>query len=97
MGRYEIMYILNAELDEAGRKAEMSKLHAILTGKGAKIISASEWGVRTFAYPINDLTKGFYVVTKITADEAALREWRRLSKIDPNVIRSLISVDKDIK
>lgn len=94
MKKYEIMYIVK-ELDEEARKAEIEKLHAILTGKGAKITDVKEWGLRNFAYPINKLVKGYYVVIKVTANEEALKEFSRLAKIDQNVVRHLITVDKD--
>lgn len=95
MKKYEIMYIVKADLDEAARKAEIEKLHAILTGKGAKITNVNEWGLRDFAYPIKDLLKGYYVVIKVTAEEDALKEFVRLAQIDQNVVRHLITIDKD--
>ncbi len=95
MKKYEIMYILKADLDEAARKQEIEKLHAILVDKGSKITNVNEWGLRTFAYPINDMLKGYYVVIKVTAEVAALREFVRLAKIDQNVVRHLITVDQD--
>lgn len=93
MKKYEIMYIVKDGLDEAARKAEIEKLHAILTGKGAKVTEVKEWGLRNFAYPIDDMVKGYYVVIKVTADEAALKEFARLAKIDQNVVRHLITVE----
>ena len=95
MKKYEIMYIVKADLDEDARKAEIEKLHKILTNGGAKITNVNEWGLRNFAYPINDMLKGYYVVIKVTADQAALKEFDRLSKIDQNVVRHLCVVDKD--
>lgn len=94
MKKYELMYILK-DIDEEARKAEIEKLHAILTDKGAKITNVNEWGLRNFAYPINDMLKGYYVVLKVTADKAALDEFARLAKIDTNVVRHLITVDQD--
>lgn len=94
MKKYELMYIVK-DLEEEARKAEIEKLHAILTDKGAKITSVNEWGLRNFAYPINDMLKGYYVVLKVTADKAALDEFARLAKIDSNVVRHLITVDQD--
>lgn len=93
MKKYEIMYIVKDGLDEEARKAEIEKLHAILTGKGAKVTEVKEWGLRNFAYPINDMIKGYYVVIKVTADEVALKEFARLAKIDQNVVRHLITVE----
>lgn len=95
MKKYEVMYILKADLEEEARKAEIEKLHTILTSSGGKVTNVNEWGLRNFAYPINDMLKGYYVVIKVVTDEVALKEFVRLAKINPNVIRHLITVDKD--
>ena len=94
MRNYEIMYILKADLDEAGRKEVMDTIHGILLNKGATINDVDEkFGLRELAYPINDEVKGYYVVIKVTTDEAALREFARLVKINPNVLRHLVVVE----
>lgn len=95
MKKYEIMYIVKDGLEEEARKAEIEKLHAILTGKGAKITDVKEWGLRNFAYPIDKMVKGYYVVIKVTADEDALKEFARKAKFNPKVVRHLITVDRD--
>ncbi|MGI6644670.1 MAG: 30S ribosomal protein S6 [Bacilli bacterium] len=94
MKRYEIMYILNADLSEEERKAEIEKIHGIITNGGGQIHDVNEWGIRDFAYPINYLTKGYYVVIKISANKEILNEFERINKINPRVIRYLIVVDK---
>ena len=93
MKKYEIMYILKADLEEAARKKEVEKLHNILTKNGAKITKVDEWGVKDFAYEIKDLKKGYYVVLKLSSDADALNEFSRLVRIDENVIRHLITAD----
>ena len=95
MKKYELMYIVKADLDEAARKAEIEKLHKILTDNGAKLGEVKEWGLRNFAYPINKQIKGYYVVAKLTAEKVALDEFDRLAKINPNVVRHLFTVDND--
>lgn len=94
MGKYEIMYILTASLDDEARKAEIEKLHGILTAQKAQVKEVKEWGLRDFAYPMKKQTKGYYVVIKVTADTEGLREFDRLAKLDNNVIRFLITVDQ---
>ena len=59
MKKYEIMYIVNAGLDEEARKAEIEKLHTILTTNGASVTKVNEWGLRDFAYPIDDMVRGY--------------------------------------
>ena len=95
MKKYELMYIVKDGLDEETRKAEIEKLHGILTSNGAKLGEVKEWGLRAFAYPINKQVKGYYVVLKLTANDAALNEFTRLAKINPNVVRHLFTVDQD--
>lgn len=95
MKKYEVMYILKASLDDAARKAQMEKMHAIFTKNGGNVTNVNEWGLRDLAYPINDEVKGYYVVIKVEADNVALKEFERLTKFDPNMLRHLVTVDKD--
>ncbi len=96
MKKYEIMYILKADLDEAARKAEIEKLHGYLTKEGCTITKVNEWGLRDLAYEIKKNTKGYYVVIKLECENAAsLKEFDRLSKIDKNLLRYLLTVDQD--
>ena len=95
MEKYEIMYILSASLDDEARKAEIEKLHGILTAQKAQVKNVKEWGVREFASPIHKQTKGYYVVIKVSADSEGLKEFDRLARLDNNVIRFLITKDQD--
>ena len=94
MKKYEIMYILKANLDEGTRTQVIAKMHDILTKNGAKITNVEEWGLRDLAYPINKENKGYYVVIKVSADDVVgINEFERLNKINPNVVRFLIVKD----
>jgi len=96
MKKYEIMYIVKANLDEEARTQVIEKLHDILTRNGGTITNVDQWGIRDLAYEINDETKGYYVVIKMSAEgDAAIKEFNRLVKINPNVLRFLIIKDQD--
>lgn len=95
MKKYEIMYILKSTLEEADRKAEIEKLAKLLTNNGAKVTKTNEWGARDLAYEIKKEKKGYYVVLKVEAEAAALKEFDRLTKFDSNVLRYLITVDHE--
>lgn len=92
MKKYEIMYILRTDLSEEERQAQMDGLHKIITDLGGVIesVNTENWGLRNFAYPIDDITKGYYVVSMIQATNEALIEFERLAKLNTNVIRHLI-------
>ena len=96
MRNYEIMYILKADLDDAAREAAMQDLQKLLEDNGAQVKSTDvKLGLRELAYPINDETKGFYVVLKVSANDQALNEFNRLVKINANVLRHLVTVDQE--
>ncbi len=93
MRKYEIMYILRADLDDAARKDVMDKLAKILTDNGGKVEKTDEsMGLRELAYPIKDQTKGYYVVLNVSMDNVAINEFNRLVRINPSVLRHLIVV-----
>ena len=95
MRKYEIMYILRADLDEAARKDVMDKLEAILTSNGGKVEKTDEsMGLRDLAYPIKDETKGYYVVLKVEMGNEAINEFNRLVRINPSVLRHLVVVEQ---
>ena len=94
MRKYEIMYILRADLDEAARKEAMEKLASIITTNGGKIENTDEsMGLRELAYPIKEQSKGYYVVLKVSMDNVAINEFNRLVRINPSVLRHLIVVE----
>lgn len=96
MRKYEIMYILRANLDEEARKAQMEKLANLLTKNGAKVEKTDEaFGLRHLAYPINDEVKGYYVVIKVLAEQTALYEFNRKVRHDANVLRFLILAEQE--
>lgn len=95
MRNYEIMYILKADLDEAAREAEMGNIQKLLEKNGAKVLDADiKMGLRELAYEIKDQTKGFYVLLKVEADENALYQFNRKVKINPAVLRHLVTVEQ---
>ena len=94
MRKYEIMYILRADLEEAQRKEVMEKLAKIISDNGGKVEETSEsMGLRELAYPIKEQTKGYYVVLKVSMDNKAINEFNRLVRINPSVLRHLIVVE----
>ena len=66
MKKYEIMYILKPNLEDAERNELIGKLHESFKIDGT-IENIDEWGLRDLAYEIKDEKKGYYVVVTISA------------------------------
>ncbi len=91
MKKYEIMYILKPNLEDADRNQLIGKLHEILALDGGTIDKVDEWGLRDLAYEIDGDKKGYYVVVTVTTNSVAgINEFDRVTKINKNVVRSLV-------
>ena len=90
MRKYEIMYILNASLEEAARQQLIETLHGIITNEDGTIEKIDEWGIKEFAYEINHMSKGYYMVVTFQAEVETVAELDRICRINQNVVRHLI-------
>lgn len=86
---YEAFLILNNGLGEEGIAALVAKFKTVVEAKGT-ITEVDEWGKRHLAYPINDLTEGYYVRMTFTAEPTLPREFDRIARITDGVMRSMI-------
>jgi small subunit ribosomal protein S6 len=93
MKKYEIMYIIRPDLEEATRKALIEELNAIFKAHDSNVVKVSEWGLRELAYEIQKLHKGYYVVLDVEATEEARAEFDRVIRLKEDVIRYLIISD----
>ena len=69
---------------------------SFLVEQNGTLAEVEEWGKRHLAYPINDLTEGYYVLMTFNAKPEFPRELDRILRIADCVMRSLI-VCKDEK
>ncbi len=88
-GNYEVVYILNPNLAEDATAALVEKFKALVESKGT-LGEVNEWGKRHLAYPINDLTEGYYVLMTFTATPDLPAELDRQLRINDSVMRSII-------
>jgi small subunit ribosomal protein S6 len=62
MRAYELMVIIDAELDDEVIDATVTRIAGLLEQRGATVKSEDRWGRRRFAYEINHKHEGYYVV-----------------------------------
>lgn len=96
MKNYEIMFIVRPDVDEDTVKGTVKSLEKILTDHKAKITLSKELGQKEFAYEIKKFKSGYYFLYNIeSSDDAAVKEFDRVARIDENVVRHLvINLDK---
>ena len=86
---YEAVYILNPDLNEEQIAALVERFKSVVEANGT-VTEVDEWGKRRLAYPIDDLTEGYYVLMTFTAAAAIPAELDRIFRITDGVMRSLI-------
>lgn len=91
MNRYEMIYIIDADLEEAARKELIEKVSALIANNGGEIEKVDEtWGKRKLAYAIDYKTEGWYVLVTFKAPVELPRELERNLQINENVLRYLV-------
>lgn len=90
MNKYEIMFIVKADLDEKTVKETASNLEKVLTDMKAEIINSKELGQKKLAYPIKKSVRGYYYLSHVKAKPTAIAELDRRAKLDNNILRHLI-------
>ena len=93
MKKYEVMYIINSSVEDEKRNSVVETVANIITENGGKVNKTDEWGMRDFAYRIDDMTKGYYVVVAFEADNACVKELDRLMGINQSIVRFMITRD----
>jgi len=94
MRLYEVVYILDAALEESAVNSKLEKFHELATASGGEVSAVDHWGSRQLAYPIGKKKSGYYVVAQFTAASDALPEFERLLKLDDEVMRYLLVLNE---
>ena len=86
---YETLFIVDAQQGEDGIKALVDKFTGLIAANGT-IESVDEWGKRKLAYPINDLTEGYYVLVNFKSAPTLPLELERVFGITDGILRSIV-------
>lgn len=94
MNKYEVLYILSSELEDAQRDAIIERYSALVAEKGGEVESVNKWGMKKLAYPINFKREGFYVLMTYTAPSDFNAELERQMRIAAGQVIRFIVVKK---
>ena len=92
MRKYEIMLILPAEADESVVSTAVERIANVVATHGGEVTGVDRWGRRRFAYTLDHLTEGYYVVATFTAEPASQTELERVLNLADEVIRYKVLV-----
>jgi len=87
MRPYEVMVIVDANLEEETIRGGVERWVRLLESKGAERGHIDFWGKRRLAYEVKHRTEGYYVVFQVRAEPAAMDELHRVLSLADEVIR----------
>ena len=91
IGSYESLIVIDAALPEEEIRALVDKFTALVNANGT-METVDEWGKRRLAYPINDLTEGYFVVMSYRSAVDFPAEIERVLGITDGILRSMTTV-----
>ena len=89
LNKYETIFIIDATKTEEEITALVEKFKALIEANGT-IESIDDWGKRRLAYPINDLTEGYYTLINFTSAPEFPAELERVYGITDGILRNIV-------
>jgi small subunit ribosomal protein S6 len=90
MRAYELMVIIDAELDDEVIDSTVNRIADLVGQRGATIKREDRWGRRRFAYEINHKLEGYYVVFEFVGGSELDQLERALRLADETVRHKVV-------
>lgn len=90
MRKYEVMILIDQDVDERQVPTVVEKHLETITKGGGSVDNTDIWGRRRLAYDINKKSEALYAVVQLTAEPAVVKEMDRLMGIDEQIVRTKV-------
>lgn len=90
MRRYELMVILDPNLDERTVQPSIDQFLGVVRTDGGSIEKVDVWGKRRLAYEIDKKAEGIYAVVDLNAEPATVKELDRQLGLSEAVLRTKV-------
>ena len=90
MRQYELMVILDPELDDRTVAPSLDKFLTVVTKDGGTVDNVDIWGRRRLAYEIDKNAEGIYAVVSLQAEPATVKELDRQLTLNESVLRTKV-------
>lgn len=88
MRHYELMVILDPDLEERTVAPSLDKFLNVIRQGGGSVDNVDIWGRRRLAYDINKKSEGIYAVIDMNAEPAVAQELDRQLSLNEAVLRT---------
>jgi small subunit ribosomal protein S6 len=92
MRKYELVCIVQPDLDETAFNGVLDKVKGWIGESGGSIDKTEVWGRRKMAYHINKQREGQYVLLNVTMNPASTSELERNLRYQEAIMRHMLTV-----
>ena len=94
MRSYELVFIVNPELDEDDLTAVRERVEGLIERSSGKVTKVEPWGLRRLAYPVQKQGEGQYVLMQLEIEPQGVAELERdLGLVEPILRHLIVRVD----
>jgi len=90
MRHYEMMIIIDPELEERTVQPSLDQFLTVIQTGGGSVDKVDVWGRRRLAYPIDKKSEGIYAVVDLTSEPDPVRELDRQLNLNEAILRTKI-------
>ncbi len=90
MRHYELMIILDPDLEERTVAPSLDRYLSLVTSNGGTVDSVDVWGRRRMAYEIRKKAEGIYAVVDLHAEPDTVKELDRQLTLNESVLRTKV-------
>ena len=87
MRAYEVMVILDPNLEERTIEPSLDKYLNVIRKDGGSIETVDVWGRRRLAYEVKKNTEGIYAIVSLQAEPATVKEFERQLTLNESILR----------
>jgi small subunit ribosomal protein S6 len=90
MRRYELMIILDPNIEERTIAPSIDQFLGVVKSDGGSVEKVDVWGRRRLAYDIKKKSEGIYAVVDLTAQPATVKELDRQLNLNESILRTKV-------
>ena len=90
MHQYELMVILDPEIDERTVAPSLERFLNVIRNDGGTIEKVDVWGRRRLSFEINKKAEGIYAVVDLQATPEAVAELDRQLRLNESILRTKV-------
>jgi small subunit ribosomal protein S6 len=88
MRRYELMVLLDPDVEERTVAPSLEQYLGVVRGDGGTVEKVDVWGRRRLAYEIGKKAEGIYAIVDLVAEPASVKELDRQLNLNETVLRT---------